>query len=1075
MLVRALGGAGRPGWRVRIRGATTLVGDDGPTLRPKERAVVAALAALHPIPVPSARLAELIWGDAQPASARKSIHNHVSRLRRSADGLVERHRDGYRLGHGVTLDLSSDDPDDLLLADLPDTPDVVRLRERLRVAASDADELALAASAGTAPTHELVERLRRAVEDEPYREHRWSLLASTQMRLGRRREALLTLAEARRQLAEVGLTPGPDLVELEHVILAADPTPATGTIRTIPPIHPHRTDPFVGRALELRRLGAVWDQTCARGGPRMAVVRGQAGIGKTRLVDEFCRRATVADPGIRVMWGRHRPDAPRALGAITEALERGVAYEPSLLPVDDPLRILLGDRQSGPALTADLVRTRVGRALAHLVERLGDRPTIWLFDDLQWASSDSVVLLQEALDGAQVPLLIIGTSRPDDHDGHGRWGELARSIGVVDIGLEPLDQADVARLVSERADLPVDARGAEALHLRTGGLPLYASEVARAASVSGHLDVDEVPAPIREWLHHRLASLDHDSVAVLRAAALSGQSVELPIVAGVCGLTLDEAAARLDGLVRRGFLVVDPNEAVSFSHALTRDIVEDSIGPLARRRLHAATAGALSIDRPGEHARIARHFDAAGDARAHRHATLAGDRSLSVGAWAHAAEHFSLAARHASDPSEAIRARVGLGRALLGDGRAAEAANRLLEAASMADEHDDAIMHAQAALTLVGRAGRGALTGDEDTQFAVLQRALAHVERTAAGRHDRALEALRCDLERELAFVMLLTGPEPERSRLLRSALDRAKRLTPPDPNTYARALLGYRYAQLDPNDLPARLDDLDRVASLPAGSIAPEVRVATELYRCDDLVRANRRAEASAALDRANDVLADYPDPYWRWTVRTWRGLLHLIDGDLELADAVSADAVHLREAFVEAHVCRAVNQVAIALYAGAIGEMIDLLVAAVESSPNIPSFRAVLSLCAAEAGDHGLARRHLRWFVDERVENLPNDPNRFLGLGVLAHTAATVGDVEAASVLFPLLEPYDGQWVSLSCYGGGGASWGPVSHGLGALAAAIGRGDAIDHLRRAASEAADAPLALARVEQLRDRVETG
>lgn len=1034
--------------------------------------MVAALAAAHPTPLPSSRLAELIWGDAQPASAVKSIHNHVSRLKRSADGLVDSHPDGYRLGPDVVVDLTSGEPTDHLLADLPDTPEVLELRAQLRVAATDADEVALAASADVEPTPDLVERLRRAVEDEPFREHRWSLLASAQMRLGRRREALLTLADARRQLAEVGLTPGPDLVDLESTILAADPTPAAGTLRPAPPIHPHRNDPFVGRETELDRLGTVWDETCTLGGPRMVVVRGQAGIGKTRLVDEFCRRAGVDDPDVRVLWGRHRPDTGRALGAITEAVERAVAHDPTLVPADDPLRILLGDHAPEPGLAADLVRTRVGRSLSQLVERLSDRPTIWLFDDLQWASADSVVLLQEAIDGASAPLLIVGTSRPDDGDGAGRWGEVARSIGIVDIALEPLERGDVARLVTERTDLPVDERGAEALHLRTGGLPLYASELARAASATGRLEIDEVPAPIREWLHHRIATLDDDAVAVLRSAAVSGQSVELPVVATVCDLTVDDAATRLDQLAQRGFLDVDTAANVSFSHALTRDIVEESIGPLVRLRLHVATAEALGVSRPDEHARIARHFDAAGDARAHGHASLAGERSLPVGAWSHATECFTIAARHAVAPAETIRANVGLGRALLGAGRADDASAALLEAAALADEHDDVVMHARAALTLVGRAGRGALAHDEAAQFDVLRRALDHIERTAS-RDDRVLEPLRSDLERELAFLMLLTGPKVERDRLLRSALDRAERLTPPDPNTHARALLGYRYAQLGPNDLPGRLADLDRVAALPAKAVTPEVRISTELYRCDDLVRANRHVEAAEALDRATALLADYPDPYWAWTVETWRGLLYLVAGDLEQADAVSAHAVGLREAFVEAHVCRAVNQVAIALYAGTVGGMIDLLTAAVDASPNIPTFRAVLSLCAAEAGDDRLAARHLRWFVDERVENLPDDPNRFLGLGVLAHTASMLNDVEAAEALFPLLRPYDGQWVSLSCYGGGGASWGPVSHGLGALATTLERDDAAEYLQRAALEAAHAPLARDRVDRNRSRLD--
>ncbi len=79
-------------------------------LRPKERAVVAALALRHPDVVTVDQLIGLVWVDGPPASAQQSIHNHLARLRRVADGLVATERTGYRFGGGVSIDVASDEP-----------------------------------------------------------------------------------------------------------------------------------------------------------------------------------------------------------------------------------------------------------------------------------------------------------------------------------------------------------------------------------------------------------------------------------------------------------------------------------------------------------------------------------------------------------------------------------------------------------------------------------------------------------------------------------------------------------------------------------------------------------------------------------------------------------------------------------------------------------------------------------------------------------------------------------------------------------------------------------------------------
>jgi hypothetical protein len=176
------------------------------------------------------------------------------------------------------------------------------------------------------------------------------------------------------------------------------------------------------------------------------------------------------------------------------------------------------------------------------------------------------------------------------------------------------------------------------------------------------------------------------------------------------------------------------------------------------------------------------------------------------------------------------------------------------------------------------------------------------------------------------------------------------------------------------------------------------------------------------------------------------------------------------MRPGIVEAEACLAVNLTNIRLEQGRAGEMVATLAAAAAAHPEIPTYRAVHALCAAESGDHDTARDIVAAFDAQGFETLPDDPNRFLGLAVLAHAAASVGDRSACARLRELLDPYGEQWVVLQCYGGGGATWGPTAHALARLAFTLGHHDEAEELfDRAQSHAAASPPTLARIE--RDR----
>lgn len=1054
-------------WTIGVRGPTIVLRDGEPVrLRPKERSVVAALAAVHPRPAATHHIAHLVWGPDVPPSATKSLHNHVARIRRAAPGLIESDGGTYRLGDHVRLDLAIGGPA-RPLDDLAELGDVVVLREHLGLMAAEHDETLLESQALRGLTPELVRALHDAVADEPYRERRWRLLADAQARQGQRRDALLTLGSARQHLAEVGLDPGPELRDLETSILRGDPWSSTERRRN-PPIHPHHDEPFVGRRHELEELRRVWADVVDRHRPAAVLIGGAAGIGKTRLVDEFVQSAARDGGDVRVVWGRHRENTGRAHGALAESLAQLALAEPTIVPPDDPLRSLLssGAEPSAPSAT---VRTQLGRAVVELVDRLGRRPTIWLFDDMHWASPDAMSLLDEAFDGATGSLLVIATSRPRPDAIGGWFGQITRSMPTTILTPELFDAAEIDELL-RISGARTDAATAAVVHRQTGGLPLYATEVTRASRASGTIDASHVPGAVRDWMHHRMSQLPHDAVAVLRAAALAGDDVDVDLVATVTGLERRAVASQCDEFVVAGLLTVDDRQRLGFAHSLTRDIVAESVGPMARRDAHRVIAETLA-DRPRPaHETIAYHFDRAGDARVVEHALAAGDEALAVGAWATALDRFELAAANADDQRAVALALIGSGRALMGASRLGEAAARFVDAIAIAIAIDDATVHARAALHLVGRAGRGALVGDEARQVRVLREALGHVERTLerspAPLLDRSLMALTCELERELAIGMLLTDDHAERARLLRSSLSRAERIDPPDPLALAQARLGLRYSQLGAAELADRLANIDVVRSVAPGHLDAETSISLECFSAEDLLRAERFDEAWSCLDRAELRLASYPDPYWSWAVATWRVVQRIVDGDLEAAEAVAFDAFSLRSDVAETQACLGVNLIDIRLLQGRSDEMIPLLQTAIDEHPEIPAYRAVLALCAAESGDDDLAERCVRALVGEGSIRLPFDTNRFLAVNALGHAAATAGLVDAAAVLLDEIVPFDGQWVLLNCYGGGGAVWGPVAWTVSRLLRCVGDHERADEAaQRAVAESTATPLFIDRI----------
>ena len=277
---------GRYGWCCEAGGPRRIVVEpNGSTveLRRAERRLVASLAVERPSGVRYDALAEAVWGDRVPVSARHSLQSHVQRIRAvTGDGLVQTVASGYRLGTDVQVDVdafesaieragAADDEAPTLWAealswwrgppfvDLDDWAPAVAERARLTELWNRAVEECCAAGLVTSDPTTVIAEAERLVHAEPLRERRWALLMTALAAAGRRPEALRTFDRARRTLAtELGISPGAELAQL-HAALVRDDAETIAAVHQVF-VHnlPIQLTPLIGRATEIADVWVSW-------------------------------------------------------------------------------------------------------------------------------------------------------------------------------------------------------------------------------------------------------------------------------------------------------------------------------------------------------------------------------------------------------------------------------------------------------------------------------------------------------------------------------------------------------------------------------------------------------------------------------------------------------------------------------------------------------------------------------------------------------------------------------------------------------------------------------------------------
>ncbi len=818
--------------------------------------------------------------------------------------------------------------------------------------------------------------------------------------------------------------------------------------------------PFVGREAVLASLERALDLASAGHGS-LALLRGPAGIGKTRTADEVRERARARGfavlAGSCLEGGAAPPFWPwvQLLRAMLEALPQGAGVQALGSGAAEILQAMPALAPSGtripapPAIDPVQQRFRLHDSVAGLLRRGATaRPVLVLLDDLHCADLSSLELLEHVARGLRdARVLVVGTHRDaaDESAASRSLARLARIATGFDLG--GLSPDDLSRWVELwQGHKPEPAR-VSALHQRTGGNPLFVSQLLGAPLGAA---TDDPPRGVRDAIRRQLERFTPRASATLVAAAALGNEFALGTLASVCRRSPAALLGDLDGPVRERVLLESPEGVARyrFAHGLFPEVLLADQDAAARARLHARVAKAL-LAHYGAHAdahveEIARHFVRAapgGDAlSAVDWCVRAAERALARTAYLEAAQHFE-AAQGALDlvrapPRRRAELLVRAAEAYVLAGNLEAARERFRRGAGIARALRDKLLLARAAIgvNIHDETGRVDAEG-----VALVEEALA----------TGARGALRARLLSMLA-KSLYFGDSRERSlELARDAVERARRAG--DTRVLAEVLRDLLFVLSGPDRSVEREATFEEVAALARSSGDRELCAWVWSGRVHRALERGARAELEQAMQAYAELARELRQPAFLWYELEHRSMLALLSGELADAERLSAEALRagVRVQPDLAEQWGAVRRCILLRELGRGEELAAGVRQIATRFPRIVTWRAVAALFDMDAGRLDAVRATLRELGANELAAVERDTNWEITLAILGELCGGVGEGGPAAAVYTALLPCAARHVAI---GLSIASYGSAERYLGLLARAMGNLDAsVAHLERA------------------------
>ncbi len=904
----------------------------------------------------------------------------------------------------------------------------------------------------------------------PLREEGWRLLAMGLYATGRQADALAALRRARDILAdELGMDPGPALLQVEADVLAQRlslpvPVPSGGTARrtaapgpgaaAIPARDasgPMEGGPaFVGREDELNTLHSAAADAVARSDRRVVLIAGEAGAGKSAIIDRFAQELRANR--WRLVVGRcpESDGAPPAWAWVEVVRALSADIDPGTFGA--ALAPLLDERGHTSAESdASFGRFLLSRGLiGYLAAAAGAGPLAIVLDDLHRGDSETLALLDSvAAELSGVPLLVIAAYRPAEVSA-GLRDALAglAALPPVRLSLSGLDPAQSARLIRSVAGIQPDPATLAALVDRTAGNPFYLAESARLlGSEGGLVALSKVPEGVRDVLRRRLARLPEVTVSILRLAAVIGRDVDIDVLVTAAEVDEDTVLDALEAGVLAGLLLEPAPGRVRFAHVLVRDTLYDDAPRLRRSRWHGRIADAVLAVHPQDAAALAHHYHHAGTTATARRAVDAAVRAadMAVARYAHdaAADLYAQALSDldrvaADDPTAGADPRLA---------ERVELLARLSRSQLAAGIGQHALRARKQAMRLADAAGRGALLIRALTAWDLpspwITRPYGVVDHEIVGLIERALASSdpvpndeeRCRLL--CALVAELEDPDLGRSLAAEAELLARGLADPVLIGLALHAALMVTNPETEPEAAGRFAGELLAIGEQPGLAVFALIGHYTQARRAG--VYGDHRTMAQH-VDRIADLVRRY-----RWRQAT--GLTHMHRGAIaHIAGRWTEAEEQYRKAGEELVINGSLDADGIVMLGfftlrlsqGRIGELVDAAEAIDTAAADVVADLIALPLLASGRREEAIRRRR-------GIRPVRRDFFHSLLLAMRGMASVGIGDpVEAAAVYADLL-PYRGQLA-----GGGTGSYavGPVDTVLGDLATTLGRPvDAREH----------------------------
>jgi len=807
---------------------------------------------------------------------------------------------------------------------------------------------------------------------------------------------------------------------------------------------------FVGRERELSVLRALLPVDSGEG-RRVALIAGEAGSGKSRLVRELA--GELAGQGTDVLYGAcdsairapYRPfveildDLLRrtSRSVLTELLPASAGELTRLLP--DVASLASGIAAPPPA-DPDTERHRLHLAIADLLAAASRRaPLLLVIEDMHWADLATLLVVRHLVrSGDDVRMLLVLTYR----DGEGDTGEglsdtlvdVRRTEGVGRLRLGGLSADEIAEFARMAGGLEPADDLVTALGELTGGNAFLLTELWRELVDTDSIDGGEgilrltrpaaavgTPESVRAVVGQRLARLAPATTAMLEAAAIAGPEIGLRILRQTAGLEEGTLLDAVDETERSGILVATPSRGLAyrFSHELVRRSVIDRLPSLRRAEIHLHVAEALERDHRVEEggdrlAALAHHFAAAapigGAQRAIAYNLAAARAAAAALAFDEATERLRTALDlDIPDRRERAEAYLELGEVSHRAGRSVDALEAFGTTAELARALGDAELLARAAIGFEEACWRPSIrdAGAVD---------LLEEAAVALGEED---SELRTRLLRGLARALDFQGESVRAARARDESIGVARRRA--DRRGLAWTLVtsywsrGAATAEEVDAMLTEALQIADELGDAAVRAEALSWLVPSSVALCD-------HDAARGALAAALDAARRRNEPFHLHVAEHYASALALCDGDLVEAEAAAVRSEEWGRLLTgrDASGVHGIQMFSIRREQGRLSELAPVIRLLARKGGELwgPGLVAVL----AEQGMTGEARPLLRHLVLHELHTL----RKSLWLAALTYltdACAVVGDADVAERLYPELAPHRGSSVMIghlvSCYG--------------------------------------------------------